>query len=163
MKYITILEPFIENLKLKGNELILFALIFGFSQDGKSEFHGSIRYIEKALGISNPTVQKLLKKLMYKKLIQKTKESHYKVYKKLIQGVKESYTVGVEESYTNIYNTNNKDNNTSEDTSRGKLINEFIEELKPLNEIGYTRWFANKTQRKSVEILVKKFTLDQLR
>ena len=51
----------INELGLNGNELILYALIYGFSQDGQSEFHGSIRYIMLALDLSNPTVQSLWK------------------------------------------------------------------------------------------------------
>lgn len=36
--FITILAPMITKLKLKGNELLVFALIHGFSQDGESPF-----------------------------------------------------------------------------------------------------------------------------
>lgn len=127
--YINIQGWMINNLKLKGNELILYAIIYGFSQDGESEYYGSQRYIAKALGVSVPTVNKTIKKLLDKNLIKNTSESHYKavsvkksltegvkesltpVLKKVKQGVKESLTIGVKESLTNNNNTNNKNNN----------------------------------------------------
>ena len=45
--YITILGWMVNNLELKGNELILFAIIHGFSRDGDTEYYGSQRYIAK--------------------------------------------------------------------------------------------------------------------
>ena len=46
MNYITILDFMVSCLGLKGNELIIFALIYGFSQDNVSDFHGSLTYIQ---------------------------------------------------------------------------------------------------------------------
>ena len=41
-----VLHPFMtRDLKLKGNELLVYAVIYGFSQDGMSSFFGSRRYI----------------------------------------------------------------------------------------------------------------------
>lgn len=109
--YINIQGFMINELGLKGNELILYAIIYGFSQDGHSEYYGSQRYISKAMGISVVSANHLINKLLDKGLIIKTTESHYKVLKNLKQGVKESLTVSVKESLTNNNNTNNKDNN----------------------------------------------------
>lgn len=39
-------------LRLTGNDLICFALIFGFSQDGESVFTGSLKYIQEAIGVA---------------------------------------------------------------------------------------------------------------
>ena len=47
--YCTIQGWLINVLGLKGNELILFAIIYGFSQDGKSKYYGSLSYIQKSL------------------------------------------------------------------------------------------------------------------
>ena len=74
--YYTILGWMRTDLNLKGNELLLFALIYGFSQDGKSEFRGSLSYIEGAIGASRPTVIKHLNNLIKQGLIQK-KSSKY--------------------------------------------------------------------------------------
>ena len=44
-KYYTVQEFMIRDLALKGNELALFAIIYGFSQDGESKFNGSLKYL----------------------------------------------------------------------------------------------------------------------
>ena len=49
--YIVIQGWMINQLNLKGNELLCYALIYGFSQDGKSEFIGSASYIAGWLNI----------------------------------------------------------------------------------------------------------------
>lgn len=41
-----VLRPFmVEELGLKGSELVAYALIYGFSQDGESWFTGSAQYV----------------------------------------------------------------------------------------------------------------------
>lgn len=65
----------INELKLSGNELILYALIYGFSQDGESEFYGSLNYVSTALNCSKPTVIKALNSLIDKNLIFKNQNS----------------------------------------------------------------------------------------
>lgn len=58
-------------LDLKGNELLLFALIFGFSQDGDSYFYGRRSYMKNWLGVSLPTVDSACQSLLDKNLIIK--------------------------------------------------------------------------------------------
>lgn len=64
----------VQDLNLKDKELILYALIYGFSQATDTAFSGSISYIMKWLNCSKPTVIKLLKKLCDNNLIIKNKE-----------------------------------------------------------------------------------------
>lgn len=45
-----------EELGLKGNALAIYAIIYGFSQDGASEYAGSSRYLAEWLGCSKQTV-----------------------------------------------------------------------------------------------------------
>ena len=54
--YITILAPMSSKLKLSGNNLLVFALIHGFSKDGEHAFYGSISYISSWLNISKNSV-----------------------------------------------------------------------------------------------------------
>lgn len=119
--YINIQGWMINQLKLKGNELILFALIFGFSQDGTSAFYGSLSYIEKALHISRPTAISLLKKLIEKGLVKKLYQSHYQVVKKLYRTSKETLPFASKETLPNIYNTNNNYNNKREMLAKKKV------------------------------------------
>lgn len=58
-------------LNLKGNELIIYALIFGFSQDGHSRFKGSRKYIADWCGCSLDTVDRTLGSLVDKGFIAK--------------------------------------------------------------------------------------------
>lgn len=122
----------INELKLSGNELILYALIYGFSQDGESEFYGSLNYVSTALNCSKPTVIKALNSLIDKNLIFKNQNSingivysKYSANQIYFNGSKETLLVknndlgsketlrGSKETlpnnniYNNIYNNNN--------------------------------------------------------
>lgn len=103
----------VNDLKLKGNELIIYALIYGFSQDDSSNFHGSLSYVQKRTGLSRPTVVDILNKLTQKKLIEKQKKTHKCVYfasketllalvKKLNQTSKETLPQTSKETLLNI-------------------------------------------------------------
>ena len=71
-------------LDLKGNELNLYAIIYGFTQDGETEFSGSIRYMQEWLGAeSKQTVFNTLEKLIKRGLIQKRTE--------VLNGVRHNY------------------------------------------------------------------------
>lgn len=61
--YITIMEFMVRDLELSGNELIAYALVYGFSQNGESEFEGSLSYIAKWLNCSKTTAFNILNKL----------------------------------------------------------------------------------------------------
>ena len=58
-------------LNLKGNDLLVYALINGFSQDGKSKYYGGRAYIANTFNISLPTVDKALQNLINANLIVK--------------------------------------------------------------------------------------------
>lgn len=58
-------------LNLKGYELIVYALIYGFSQDENSKFSGTRRYIAEWCGCSMRTVDNTLASLLTKQLIVK--------------------------------------------------------------------------------------------
>lgn len=77
--YITILAPMITRLKLKGNELLVFALIHGFSQDRESRFKGSLKYLIEWTGLDKTTVIKILKSLVEKRYIHKFEYEKNKV------------------------------------------------------------------------------------
>lgn len=69
--YVQIQGWMVSDLGLKGNHLLAYALIYGFSQDGNSQFTGSIKYICKWLNCSRGTVIKVLKDLTNRKLLIK--------------------------------------------------------------------------------------------
>ena len=69
--YITIQSWMITDLDLKGTELIVFATIYGFSQDGESRFKGSRQYLAEWCNGTTRSVQTALNSLVEKGLIQK--------------------------------------------------------------------------------------------
>lgn len=72
--YLTIQGWMIENLHLSGNDLLVYALIFGFSQDGVSYFRGSLKYISQWLNIDTSTASRIINKLIKCNLIEKKQE-----------------------------------------------------------------------------------------
>lgn len=130
--YINIQWWMVQNLKLTGNELLTYAIVYGFSQDGESKFLGGSKFVSYALGVSRPTAIKALDSLTKKGLIIKSQDkindvafNRYKVslqaiknlyipYKESLQGgYKESLQGGYKESlhsnkYKEINNKNNK-------------------------------------------------------
>ena len=74
--YITILPWMVTELGLKGNELIVYAIIHGFSQDDASCFHGSVSYLQAWTLLSYPAVHTILKNLVAKGLLEKQSEDH---------------------------------------------------------------------------------------
>lgn len=58
-------------LELEGTNLIVFAIIYGFAQDGQSKFTGSIKYLQRCTGKSKNTVMKSLSELVEVGLIKK--------------------------------------------------------------------------------------------
>jgi predicted transcriptional regulator len=71
--YITIQGWMITRLGLSGNELICYALIFGFSQN-RGAYNGSLAYMSEALNLSRSGTINVLRKLMDKQYIEKEDE-----------------------------------------------------------------------------------------
>jgi hypothetical protein len=120
--YIVIQGWMVSELNLSGNDLLTYALIYGFSQDGESEFTGSINYLCKWLNCSRPTAIKSLKFLTEKNLIIKNVNTingvsfnRYKislwVVKNLNMGSKETLLGGSKETLPNNTIINNTNNN----------------------------------------------------
>lgn len=140
--YINIQGWMITKLKLTGNDLILFALIYGFSQDRTSEFRGSITYIQTAIGVSRPTATKIISRLVEQKFIKKTKRNTGSTYqvdfvniekmlvKKLYHTSKETLPIASKETLPNIYNNNNKYN--AEKISASDIFS-FSDELEKMH------------------------------
>ena len=82
-----------EELDLKGNELLVYALIHGFSQEEQGCFFGSLDYISRMCGCTRPTAIETLKKLRERGLIHKREivENNVKMcqYTALQRGSKE--------------------------------------------------------------------------
>lgn len=70
----------VNELGLTGRELQVYAIIYGFTQDGESEFSGSLNYIAEWLGTSSHnTVLRSINNLIDMGLITKRQETKNKV------------------------------------------------------------------------------------
>lgn len=85
----------LNRLGLKGTALQVYAIIYGFTQDGESEFKGSLQYLMDFTNASRPTVIKALQDLTEKGLILKTENRvngvKLNTYKVSLQVVKKLY------------------------------------------------------------------------
>ena len=74
--YITILQGMRDDLGLKGNELIVFAFINGYSQEGQGCYYGSLANLQRVCGIaSRQTAIATLKSLMDKGYLTKNEQT----------------------------------------------------------------------------------------
>ena len=112
--YLIVLGWMITDLNLKGNELLVYAIIYGFSQKENQSFEGSLQYLADWTNSTKQGVLKSLKSLEEKKLIKK-EMVRYNVYKysamlnKVYDNAKQSLTSDAKQSLTNNIDTNNKE------------------------------------------------------
>lgn len=78
--YVTVQGWMVNDLDLKGNDLLVYAIIYGFSQAEEQHFTGSLQYLADWTNSTKRGVQKSLKNLLERGLIQKED--------KIINGVK---------------------------------------------------------------------------
>ena len=67
-------------LNLKSNELLVYAVIYGFSQDGKNQFTGSLDYLVELIGATRKTIFTTLQNLCNRNLIIKEKSGNNSIY-----------------------------------------------------------------------------------
>lgn len=100
-------------LGLSGNDLMVFALINGFSQNGQGCFYGNISYICETCGISKSTTLRILQDLTQRGLLIKkeifengVKSVSYKSGVKMTPGVSKCNGGGVKMTPNNIIDNN---------------------------------------------------------
>ena len=155
------------DLGLKGNELIIYACIYGFSQDNQT-FSGSLQYLADWTNSTKQGVMKCLKSLQEKGLIGK-KENYINgvkfceyyatkfngVCNKVEQGMQQSLTGGMQQSLTNNIDIDNLSNN--------KEI--YISVIDYLNSKAGTHYKATSkdTQRHINARLAEGYTVDDFK
>ena len=119
----------VTRLGLKGNELLVYSIIYGFSQDGETRFTGSLQYLADWTNSTKQSCIKCLKSLAekgyitkYEKVVNGVKFCEYQAVKfksmvlnKVEHGIKQSLTGGIKQSLTGGIKQslhNNLDNNT---------------------------------------------------
>lgn len=122
--YVVIQGWMVNKLKLKGNELIVYAVIYGFSQSENQKYTGSLQYLADWTNSTKQGVLKNLKLLVEKGFIQKEERmingikfcEYYAtefngVLNKVEWGIKQSYMGGIKQSLTNNIDINNIEDN----------------------------------------------------
>ena len=135
--YITIQGWMINELGLKGNSLIIYATIYGFSQTNNCEFTGSANYLAQWCGCSRQTVMTVLNKLIADNLIIKHEEFRNNVkfcsygvnltgcqkslqgdVKKFDRGMLKNLTGGCQNSLHNNIDKNNRNKNIEDNIDK---------------------------------------------
>lgn len=122
--YVTGLGWMFNEFGLKGNDAWVFALIYGFTQDGVSKFTGSINYVARTFNLTRKTVIVIMDRLEEKNLIKKIQIVKNNVtYNEFVLGsvistlgsvenakgsvkISREGSVKITPNNTNIYNTN---------------------------------------------------------
>lgn len=144
--YIVINGWMLTDLKLKGNELLVYACIYGFSQAENQVFNGSLQYLADWTNSTKQGVIKNLKSLEEKGYIVKSEKfingvkfcEYYatqlnEVLNNVEWGNKQSLTGGTKQSLPNNLSLDTTENNIVDIKERKKestydaLINELIE------------------------------------
>lgn len=126
-RFYTVLDFMVTDLKLKGLERDIYAIIYGFCQAGKT-YNGGLQYLADWTLTTKQGVIKVLKKLEEKgllikeeKVLNNVKFNEYQTVNPKVNGIKQSLTGGptqfnggIKQSLPNnkdIYINNNKNNN----------------------------------------------------
>jgi DNA-binding Lrp family transcriptional regulator len=147
----------ITKLQLSKYQLLVYAIIYGFSQDGETSCRSSRKYFAEFIGVSLPTIDEALKKLCEKDLIIKETEvinnvafNSYKVNLKKInsdenenfRGSKEALGGSKEAlggSKATLHNNNNINNN-----KKNICINTYIKKYGEYENISLTEEQYNR-------------------
>ena len=161
--YIVIQGFMLTDLKLKGNELLIYACIYGFSQAENQTFTGSLQYLADWTNSTKQGVIKCLKSLEAKGLIEK-KENYINgvkfceyssiVLNKVEHPIKQSLTGGIKQSLPNNINNNNINNNID-------IITEQI--ITYLNEKAGTHFKPVDSNIKFIKARLKDYTEAELK
>ena len=112
------------DLKLSGNELIVYAIIYGFSQNKQGTFAGSLQYLADWVGCSKRTVMRALNKLVEEQFITKTET----VLNNNEKRVSYQAEMGCEKTSQGV-KTNNNTNNNHRDTNNVHVCSEPSSEV----------------------------------
>ena len=120
-KYYVVHRWMVNELNLRGLNLTIYAIIYGYSMDGETEFFGSLNYLTEMTGCTKQAIIKSLKYLVENEYIVRVdyninniKTVHYKANVTKFNGGKQSLMDGKQslpnKQFINniIYNNNNK-------------------------------------------------------
>ena len=127
----------VTELGLKGNNLLIYAIIYGFSQAEEQVFSGSLQYLADWTNSTKQGVSQNLKKLIEAGLIGKKEKiingvKFCEYYAKKFNGVLNKVERGIKQSLTNNIEDNiedNIDNDTNVSLAKAEYGNAEINEM----------------------------------
>lgn len=160
--YIVIQSFMVNDLQLKGTELLIYAIIYGFSQDGEQKFTGSLQYLADWTNSTKQSIINNLKSLVEKGLVGKKENiingvKFIEYYSKNFNGGIQKILIPIKKILPNNieYNINNniEYNNNN--------IYEFVENNfgRTLNAIEYeeiSKWEDNELTRYAIKQAILK-------
>ena len=146
--YLQIQGWMVSKLGLKGNSLLIYAIIYGFSQDGHNMFKGTMNYLAQWTCSSKESVRQILNKLCDAELIIKQVEYinnvkfvYYRTnlekvggYTTLLTNPPNKVVEGIQESWV-INNINNNISDSIIQKKSRELTDLTVEELKQLKHL----------------------------
>lgn len=160
--YIVIQGFMINEMKLKGNELLVYAIIYGFSQEEGQVFSGNLQYLADWTNSSKQGVSKNLKSLVEKgylgkndKYINGVKFCEYYATKfngvcnSVVQGIQQSLIPPIQQSLTNNIDLDNIDNNIN-NKKENKKEKSYLSPLGEFNNVLLTQEELDKLKEKIV-------------
>ena len=169
--YILIQSFMVNDLKLKGNELLIYAIIYGFSQLEGQVFSGSLQYLADWTNSTKQGVSKNLKSLVNKGLIGKKDKfingvkfvAYYTtkfngVCNKVQWGMQQSLMGGMQQSLINNININKLEDNIEynlEEKEKIKKEKDISEIIDFLNQTIGTNY--KTTTKKTIDLINARF------
>lgn len=123
----------VNHLKLEGTELMIYSIIYGFSQDGESVFKGSISYLEKAVNKSRNSVKRAIKLLIGKNFIHREEVLKYGqtfyLYKNLVDIPKLTGGVNFERGLSETDKGLSETAPPLSETDPNKIVNKIVSNI----------------------------------
>ena len=157
----------LNRLGLKGTALQVYAIIYGFSQDGESSFTGSLQYLSDFTNSTKQTVCKILKDLTERELLRKTeslvngvkfntyqvnlqvlKKLEYPIQETLTGGIQKSLTGGSQKTLTNNKGFNNKPSDNKGDKKETPTADYSQTTFSEAMKAKVDQWLQYKSERK---------------
>lgn len=133
----------INDLNLRGNELLVYAIIYGFSRDGESKYEGGRKWLAESINISVRSLGDILNSLVQKNMLTKNVEekngikfikytANFPTREESSWGGREESSLGVGKKLptininTNSYIQNNKRDIRESHTEEAKHVIDYL-------------------------------------
>lgn len=165
----------LNKLNLKGTALHVFAIIYGFSQDGEGSYTGSLQYLMDFTNTTKKTIISTLKELVENGYLTKTencingvKFNTYKVSTLLVKKLHQGSVEITPEAVKNLHRggeeiTPNNISNINKDNISKDIVNEITELYHSTCVSFPSIRSVSPARRKSVMALLNTYTVDDFK